>query len=81
MYSKRKDDRVEITEDWVRSTKRTFTRKSAFAGAALGKRLLPKMTVDVLQRIVGVLLVVVGLSLGPSAFGPLAGLLEVLAGL
>mgnify|MGYP002009603407 FL=1 len=34
MYSKRKDDRVEITEDWVRSTKRTFTRKSAFAGAA-----------------------------------------------
>ena len=36
---------------------------SAFAGAALGKRLLPKMTVDVLQRIVGVLLVGVGLSL------------------
>ncbi len=35
----------------------------AFAGAFLGKRLLPKMTVSAIQVVVGVLLVVVGVAL------------------
>lgn len=35
----------------------------AFAGAVLGKRLLPKVTAAALRRVVGVLLVVVGLAL------------------
>ena len=34
VYAKRKEDRVEITEDWVKSTRRTFTQSSSFAGAA-----------------------------------------------
>lgn len=36
---------------------------AAFAGALLGKRLLPKVTFEVLHRVVGVLLVVVGVAL------------------
>ena len=35
----------------------------AFAGAYLGKRLLPRVTVGALRLVVGVLLVVVGLAL------------------
>lgn len=36
---------------------------SAFAGASLGKRLLPKLTLEGVQRLVGVLLLVVGAAL------------------
>lgn len=39
----------------------------AFAGAWLGKRLLPKVTVAAVRRVVGVLLVVVGLALATGA--------------
>ena len=37
---------------------------AAMAGAILGKRLLEKITLDLIQRIVGVLLILIGLALG-----------------
>jgi uncharacterized membrane protein YfcA len=52
-----------ITGDRIHSGLVAFAVVCAFAGAVLGRRLLPSVTIDGVRKLTGVLLLVVGLAL------------------